>query len=195
MGADYHHSKQRKKRQEARCNGHAPSQRTLEVVTARASSPARADFDAAMQLPKAGAYGSKHEDFPDHDCAWELCEILDSGFTLIPWDGRTPRSLVDRAGRHIAVLAGQPADPSYQGAAQRAFDLMEWERQHAEFKPEEVEHRRSDFPAFATGILYGGGQPEPMRLVHGDTGTRGEMLHRFLNSLDLTRLAHFGDGA
>ncbi|KAL0957335.1 hypothetical protein HGRIS_001143 [Hohenbuehelia grisea] len=179
------HSRKRRKRREkkrAEVENYAPSERTQRVVLERASSPLQAAGLATEDLPsKAGAYGVKHEDFAYAKRTWNLQELIDMGFELIEWDGRAPRPLIDRAGRRFA------------DAARKARELMEREREGAQFDKSETNHRRGQFPAFASGISYGGAQHAPIRLVNGDTDTRGEMLRRFLDDANFCRLACYAN--
>lgn len=56
------------------------------------------------------------------------------------------------------VLVGQPQDTNWEHVNREVQEAFDEAREHFEFKPEQIDHRRGPFPAFAAGISYGGGQ-------------------------------------
>lgn len=104
---------------------------------------------------------------------------------------RTPRPVVDSAGRIFMVLAGRPDYPSYVAAADTAADLLYHESRKADFSVSEAHHRRGNFPALATGVSYGQGQTMPTNLVHE---THASLLSRLVGNDAMQRMASFADG-
>ncbi|KAF9062701.1 hypothetical protein BDP27DRAFT_1481575 [Rhodocollybia butyracea] len=87
---------------------------------------------------------------------YQLADLLAQGFEHVKWDGRTPTPVIDRLGRIVAVLAGQPEDPSYSDDLMSGYDLMET-RGHAycigSSAPEP--QRRGNFSAYHCGTTMG----------------------------------------
>ncbi|KAJ6590100.1 hypothetical protein DFH09DRAFT_1307550 [Mycena vulgaris] len=71
----------------------------------------------------------------------------DFAMTVIPWDGQSPRPLVNKGGRVIAVLGGHP-------------------KGQLKFRVDQVNGRRGVFSSVSYGILYGGGQQVLGNLAH-----------------------------
>ncbi|PBK61323.1 hypothetical protein ARMSODRAFT_855007, partial [Armillaria solidipes] len=79
---------------------------------------------------------------------------------------RDPRPIVDAKDRIIAVMAGQPSDPTYGPSCMEAFDEIMLEGEAAKFRKSST-HHRGRFPAVNVGISYGKGQRVPSRLQNG----------------------------
>ncbi|TDL13952.1 hypothetical protein BD410DRAFT_817250 [Rickenella mellea] len=125
--------------------------------------------------------------------SYTLDDVLGMGLTLVPWDGRTPKPLVDSENRVLGVLAGQPKDEGWAGVATDAFDAIQDERGRMSFSDKQVNHRRGDFPAVGVGVSYGGGQRAPGNLDHSELNRRA--LNRLLNRRSIIRIAGFGNRA
>ncbi|KAF9060417.1 hypothetical protein BDP27DRAFT_1339726 [Rhodocollybia butyracea] len=87
---------------------------------------------------------------------YQLAELLAQGFEHVKWDGRMPTLVIDRLGRIVVVLAGQPEDPSYSDDLMSAYDLMET-RGHAYGIGSSASEpqRRSNFSAYNCGTTMG----------------------------------------
>ncbi|KAF8194572.1 hypothetical protein BJ912DRAFT_847793 [Pholiota molesta] len=101
---------------------------------------------------------------------YTLAELLGPmEFKLLKWDGRTPHSLLDKAGRICAVLAGRPHDITWDDVARNASEHMT--ACHVAgtatraFSCDEDTHRRGQFFNLPVGVSYGGGQRLPGNLV------------------------------
>jgi hypothetical protein len=72
------------------------------------------------------------------------------------------RLILDKNGRIIAVLVGQPDDPHWKYVAIDATEVMqEVERLGADtelFAEKTLHHRRGEFLALPAGVSFGGGQ-------------------------------------
>jgi hypothetical protein len=68
---------------------------------------------------------------------------------------------LDANGLIVAVLCGQPIDPTYQQELFRLFLNM---RTIGEGLPLQEPHRRGDFQAFNFGVVMGMGTPQPVNL-------------------------------
>ena len=102
-------------------------------------------------------------------------------FKLQEWDGqlsisscslnlfltnflRTSMAILDLEGRLVAILAGCPADKSWQEVIRQATKALENARRGCRMKEEEGEHRRGKFFTLRCGVSYGGGQRTPMNI-------------------------------
>lgn len=99
-------------------------------------------------LAKRG--GNVDEDF-------SLDRLLNQGFELVNWDGRTPHLLLDKDGRIITVLAGRPNDPTWDASMKEASWLLE-EARHSCVFTHIKNKRRGNFQYLNVGVSYGGGQ-------------------------------------
>ena len=74
----------------------------------------------------------------------------------------TSRKILDCKQRIIAVLVGQPNDPTWDQVAHDAAAVMEEVREAGEeeecFSEKFLSHRRGEFVAFPVGVSFGGGQ-------------------------------------
>ncbi|KAJ7263200.1 hypothetical protein B0H12DRAFT_1269142 [Mycena haematopus] len=104
----------------------------------------------------------------------------------------TPRPLIDRNGRIIAVLAGQPHNKAYAAATQRAFRAISQAGADARFPPQMRSHRRGLFAAINVGISYGKGQRTPGWLRNKEYDGLADGL---LANEDTGRMASFADAA
>ncbi|KAJ7028885.1 hypothetical protein C8F04DRAFT_963445 [Mycena alexandri] len=106
--------------------------------------------------------------------------------------GSTPRPIVDRNGRIIAVLAGQPDHDGYRDATQLAFEAIRDAGNNARFPAEMRKHRRGLFAAVNVGLFYGQGQWTPCWLNNKDYTGLAEGL---LANANIQRMAGFADAA
>lgn len=77
---------------------------------------------------------------------------------------RSSHPITDHSGRVIAVLAGQPDDPTWNTVNEDASNLLEDLRPKCKLTKEQCQHRRGKFPALSIGISYGGGQQVGMKV-------------------------------
>ncbi|KAF8194879.1 hypothetical protein K438DRAFT_1587647 [Mycena galopus ATCC 62051] len=104
----------------------------------------------------------------------------------------TPRPLLDRNGRIIAVLAGRPAGQDYLDAAAAAFCAICDAGAEARFPASMRKHQRGLFAAINVGLSYGKGQKLPSWLHTKEYTALAEGL---LANPYLNRLAGFADSA
>ena len=64
---------------------------------------------------------------------------------------RDPRPIVDPNGSILAVLAGMPANPSYEALTTAAFQEILAAFEKEQFKPTERTQRHGQFPALLFG--------------------------------------------
>ncbi|KAF8209733.1 hypothetical protein K438DRAFT_1571420 [Mycena galopus ATCC 62051] len=104
----------------------------------------------------------------------------------------TPRPLLNRHGRIIAVLAGRPASDNYRAAATAAFYAIRDAGAEAWFPASMRKHRRGLFAAINVGLSYGKGQKTPSWLHNKeyDVLADGLLANPYIN-----RLAGFADSA
>ncbi|PPQ96619.1 hypothetical protein CVT26_010682 [Gymnopilus dilepis] len=145
----------------------------------------------SSKLP-AGIWVGKRRTRPSQR-QWTLPELKEEGFRIIEWRGDEPQVLVDSEGRIIAVLAGKPSDPDFDGAIARADAAMVHARIVGKLngslpaRPEE--HRRGIFSAIPCGVSFGGGQVEPGNLLHPPK--KQALLNDLLDNPAIQRLAGF----
>ncbi|KAI0060915.1 hypothetical protein BV25DRAFT_1917193, partial [Artomyces pyxidatus] len=89
-----------------------------EGSRARYSAPRiiHVDLDASMLRAAMVAYIGLRKIAPKRD--WTLRELLQLGFRLIDWDGKTHMVIVDKDSRIIAVLAGAPRGTDWPACVQ-----------------------------------------------------------------------------
>jgi hypothetical protein len=98
---------------------------------------------------------------------------------------------VDRQGRIIACLVGQPRDPSYAAAAKQAYQFLETLRGQERFSPKERSHKRGSYPAIHIGTTYGYGLSTPLTLANKG---HEALAQRLLGDKNIARLATFASG-
>ncbi|KAF8214562.1 hypothetical protein K438DRAFT_1955612 [Mycena galopus ATCC 62051] len=129
--------------------GHVPPAAAAHAHVAPATPIAT--YLATSALPTAlGAYATKVEDKTvrrGSKAPCSLTNLLGLGFQLIQWDGITPRPLLDRHGRIIAVLAGRPAGDDYCTTAAAAFCAIRDAGAEARFPASMCRHRCGLFAA------------------------------------------------
>ncbi|KAF8178794.1 hypothetical protein K438DRAFT_1977629 [Mycena galopus ATCC 62051] len=192
---DAAHSRRAKKRANKKLEiGHVPT-----AATARAhivpATPLPTDLTASTLPAALGAYAAKVADATEKrgsKVPRSLANLLGLGFQLVQWDGITPRPLLDRHGRIIAVLAGRPAGEDYRAAAAAAFCAIRDAGAEARFPASMRKHRRGLFAAINVGLSYGKGQKFPSWLHNKeyDTLADGLIANSYIN-----RLAGFADSA
>ncbi|KAJ7126502.1 hypothetical protein C8R43DRAFT_958011 [Mycena crocata] len=192
----HRHAKRQKQREAAFARtGHVAQQPTLlaqVAANAAAKAAIHATLDATNLDTARGAYAGKKGDLHGGKKRRTLAEILAMGFRLLPWNGFDSRPIIDAKGRIIAVLAGQPRDPTYAAAAADVFAAMNAERTAAQFPATMSKQPRGRFPALNTGLFYGKGQRVPSRLR---TGIYGALLQRLVGNPNVKRMAGFASAA
>lgn len=89
------------------------------------------------------------------------------------------------------VLAGRPTDDSYTRACEDAYRLLETTGQEGSFSPQNLSHRRGDYPVINVGVTHGMGTLRPTYLdLKGNT----EVVERVLGSTAFQRIASYGSG-
>lgn len=147
------------------------------------------------------------------DRVYTLQEVEALGIRVFPWDGMyaftypcltfppdfffifmlfsNPVPFVDAHGRLFLVLAGRPTDNSYTKACEDAYELLETTAQEGSFTPQNLSHRRGDYPVINVGVTHGMGTLRPTYLdLKGNT----EVVERVLGSKAFQRLASYGSG-
>ncbi|PBK80517.1 hypothetical protein ARMGADRAFT_878972, partial [Armillaria gallica] len=102
-----------------------------------------------------------------------------------------PRPIVDRHGRIVAVMAGQPHDPTYSAACMKAYDQITAEGEGANFC-RASKHRRGAFPAVNVGISYGKGQKVP---AHLQNSVLAAIVNRLVGSKAVVRMATYASAS
>ncbi|KAJ7918167.1 hypothetical protein B0H13DRAFT_1607608 [Mycena leptocephala] len=102
-----------------------------------------------------------------------------------------PRPLLDRNGRIIAVLAGQPRHAAYRAAVENAFLAIRNAGHEARFPASMRRHRRGLFAAITVGVSYGKGQTTPCWLNNKEYNGIADSL---LANSSIARMAGFADG-
>ncbi|KAJ7777820.1 hypothetical protein DFH07DRAFT_1035958, partial [Mycena maculata] len=100
--------------------------------------------------------------------------------------------LIDRQGRIITVLAGQPQKDEYHEAVELAFQAICDTGAEARFPASMRQHRRGLFAAVNVGISYGKGQRTPSWLHAKEYTGLAEGL---IANSSIRRLAGFADAA
>lgn len=94
---------------------------------------------------------------------------------LVEWDGmcvwlafcpmrrltqayRTPRPILDKNLKVVAVLVGRPRDTGWGAVHQAACEAVARGRSRLNLCEGQASHRRGSFPALAVGVSFGGGR-------------------------------------
>ena len=76
--------------------------------------------------------------------------------------------MLDKEGRVCAFLAGRPGGPDWGGVSSRASEALQRMRllgvESGAFSSDDLDHRRGNFLAVASGVSFGGGQTVCLRL-------------------------------
>jgi len=86
---------------------------------------------------------------------WTLKELLEAGFRLIEWDGRTPYAIVIDGDRILVMLCGRPSDADWDGVTQELTKVLLEAGQEARMT--DPKPRRGPHIAVTTGASMGGG--------------------------------------
>lgn len=95
------------------------------------------------------------------------------------------------------VLAGRPVDKPgqkrpYSKACDAAYALLETVVKDASFTPQNLSHRRGEYPVINVGVTHGMGTLRPTYL---DVRPNAEVVERVLANSDVQRIASYGSGA
>ncbi|KAF7354764.1 hypothetical protein MSAN_01390600 [Mycena sanguinolenta] len=186
--------RQKKRRKLKQQHGHVPAASAVNEHVAPAI-PLATDLDTSSLPSTLGAYAGKVEDAAEKRGSTvrrSLANLVGLGFHVVEWDGITPRPIIDKRGRIIVVLAGQPQDATYREAAKHAFEAIRDAGIGARFPASMRRHRRGLFAAVNVGLSYGKGQRTPSWL---DTKEYTTIAERLLANSYIGRLAGFADAA
>ncbi|KAK0430349.1 hypothetical protein EV421DRAFT_1672427, partial [Armillaria borealis] len=160
--------------------------RTLELI--RRTADLIHTSLATETLPSTrGTYSALNFKESEPEREYAVDELLALGFSEVPWEGFDPRLIVDNKGQIVAVIAGQPHDPSYSAACMDAHDEIMQEGAAANFC-KASSHHRGRFPAVNVGISYGKGQRVPSRLQNGALAA---IVNRLIGSEAVMRMATY----
>ncbi|KAF9034125.1 hypothetical protein BJ165DRAFT_1534319 [Panaeolus papilionaceus] len=188
----------RKKKRIARAQEEGLVQARPEAVQKHvlANPPVQAGNDVAEGPTTKGSYIGGKSKFEEKR-VYELGDLVGHGegslgFTLVEWDGRTSKPLLDSKGRVFGVLAGQVDTPeNWDPVVDEAVNLLAAARLRCRFNPDEVlhGHRRGRFPTLRSGISYGGGQTKPTPLRNSRWNE--EIVQELNNSEPFKRISGF----
>ncbi|KAJ3869203.1 hypothetical protein EV359DRAFT_30569 [Lentinula novae-zelandiae] len=188
---------QKRKLEKKALNETGASQDTLSQVLSHGTA-VEVDLDASELEAARGAHTGKpgkKENLgsqAERERQYSLEELLAQGFEHIEWDGRTPIPIVDRSGRIIAVLAGQPGS-DYEQDLLEAFKLFSEAGEEAGLGQTAAggRHKRGSFPAFNRGVTMGMGSPTPVAL---NPGLMSGILDRLVGAKAVRRMAAYQNG-
>ncbi|KAK0460347.1 hypothetical protein IW261DRAFT_1577695 [Armillaria novae-zelandiae] len=154
-----------KKRHKAReqkygAEGHCLSDCTLSLIQETAAPIHTGLVTEALPSAK-GTYSAKNIKEIEAEHGYLQGELLGLGFTEVPWEGFDPWPIIDCEGQIVAVMAGQPHDPSYSTVCMEAHDTILCEGAATNFCKPSNNHHHSGFPAVNFGISYDKGQRAP----------------------------------
>ncbi|KAI0352180.1 hypothetical protein OH77DRAFT_824378 [Trametes cingulata] len=163
---------------------------------AGAAPPIPTDYSLAMKdVPVAKtAYVAKRDISADVDKRiYTKEELLAQGFEYIPWNGVDPRTILDKTGRVIAVLVGQPRSENWGGINDEMQTVMELAREAYQAPAKQQDHRRGAFTVATSGISFGGGQTHVKNMAHSSHNQA--VMDALLKQLPVIRVAKFGSRA
>ncbi|KAK6992484.1 hypothetical protein R3P38DRAFT_2569589 [Favolaschia claudopus] len=174
--------------------GHVAAPSTVEQYVSPAT-PVQTQLYTSQLPHKLGAYSAKcstHTELLGSRVPRSLRELLGRGFHLVKWDGIEPHPILDRYGRIVAVLAGQPARPDYHAATVAAFKTIQTASAKIRLPSHLSQHRRGLFAALNVGLSYGQGHTVPKWLNNRDVQSLEDEL---LADPNIARMASFADAA
>ncbi|KAJ7726037.1 hypothetical protein DFH07DRAFT_970648 [Mycena maculata] len=189
-----HNRRRAKHARDLAAHGHLPSPATVSAIV-RPAVPLKTDLNASALPTAFGAYSGKLEDKIEKKGSKvrrSVADLVGLGFQLVKWDGITPRPLLDKNGRIIAVLAGRPNDAKYLESVNSAFRTIRDTGAAATFPASMQHHRRGLFAAMNVGLFYGKGQKFPCWLNNKGYAALADGL---LGDCHIQRLACFADVA
>lgn len=98
---------------------------------------------------------------------------------------------MDRAGKVLAVLVGQPQSLDYAESAREVYRAMSDAASLEKFKPDEKNHRRGDFPVLNLGVTFPLGGRSPTNL---NAGGHERAAAELLQNPHVSRMATFASG-
>ncbi|KAI0360935.1 hypothetical protein OH77DRAFT_1393809, partial [Trametes cingulata] len=101
--------------------------------------------------------------------------------------------ILDKSGRVIAVLVGQPRSENWGSINKEMQTIMELAREAYQAPAKQQDHRRGTFTAATAGISFGGGQTHPKNIAH--TTHNQAVMEALLKQLPVHRVAKFGSRA
>ncbi|KAG6835061.1 hypothetical protein H0H93_005200 [Arthromyces matolae] len=172
---------------------HAPRVDVIEKVV-KGAEPVQTDMDPKTLPANSSGFAAKTKKRKiEGTYVGDVERLIKEGYTLVKWDGKTPKPLVSDSGQIFAVLAGQVAnDPSWLDSCNNVFDAIKEEGIAAGFTASGEEHCRGNFPAVNVGITMGYGATYPTNL---STGSHTAMMERLLANRDVKRISNFVDSA
>ncbi|KAG6830764.1 hypothetical protein H0H92_014845 [Tricholoma furcatifolium] len=188
------HAKRRRMKDAAaqKVGHHPPTSKTIQVQIAAASHIQTTAVQAAFPVAINGFIGLRGRPGEEGRIYKSLDEALASGLKLIRWDGKTPRPILSKEGRVVAVLAGQPDTPGYRSAHHAAYEAMMEAAAQEDFKETDIHHKRGKFPVVNVGVTMGLGATYPTNLA---TGRHTEMMDNLLSHPAIIQMANFADAA
>ncbi|KAK7007336.1 hypothetical protein R3P38DRAFT_3597636 [Favolaschia claudopus] len=174
--------------------GHVAAPSTVEQYVSPAT-PVETELNTVDLPIKLGAYSAKSStqtELLGSRVPRSLRELLGRGFHLVRWDGIEPHPILDRYGRIVAVLAGQPDRPDYRATTIAAFNAIQTASTRIHLPSHLSKHRRGLFAALNVGLSYGQGHTIPKWLNNRDVqGLEDELLA----DPNIARMAGFADAA
>ncbi|KAG6849818.1 hypothetical protein H0H93_004767 [Arthromyces matolae] len=191
---EYHARRRANKRvKEATMPHYVRRTRTTPIVRAHLfKEPIRVHVDAAELPHSPGAWiGKRGNREAVHSP--KVQSLIDEGFQLVCWDGRTPCTILDKVGRGVAFLAGRPQTSDWDHVVHRMATAMTSARLDAEASgcvdPNDLRSRRGEFMAIPAGVSFGGGSQKPGNLNH--SAWQKKVLKEVMNDKDVMRVAGF----
>ncbi|KAK7439175.1 hypothetical protein VKT23_017665 [Stygiomarasmius scandens] len=196
----------RKQRQAAECNKHSKHKKIEQCKQAK--SLANLPYRGCRGMSKA-AIKHREESEPiltlycSPSCKWtgmkvaaktkhsQVLALLRSGYRYISWDGITPRPILDRNRRIVAVLCRCPTTPDWSDWHLRIFSMLTDLQSLARASKKYHDHWHGQFLTLPWGICFGRGQQHPGHLRNNKTNHR--LLKRFFESDEIKCLMGFID--
>ncbi|KAJ7716374.1 hypothetical protein B0H16DRAFT_1741301 [Mycena metata] len=165
------------------------SKRSVQAY--REQSPHRIQVDAARLTTPTGSAWIGRRSSPARRVI-TLPELDELDCELVEWNGKDPKLIVDREGRVIAILLGQPDDPDWSTVIKEACKALASARRAAVrlgvWRPGPA-HRRGRHFQVGGGASLGGGQRRPGNLRQ--TRPMRRLFLKLLRNSYIRRIAGF----
>ncbi|KAJ3553740.1 hypothetical protein NP233_g12576 [Leucocoprinus birnbaumii] len=121
----------------------------------------------SLPVAEGGYQGKPFKEATSLKQPYDLADLEANHFKYIPWDGKTPRPILDINRRVCAVLAGQPDDKDYEIKCRGVYEAMTSAVSSVVFDDKDKHHVRGDYPVLNVGLTPGQGSTHPINVDLG----------------------------
>ncbi|KAJ3575540.1 hypothetical protein NP233_g1027 [Leucocoprinus birnbaumii] len=120
-----------------------------------------------LPVAEGGYQGKPFKEVSNLKQPYDLADLEANQFEYIPWDGKTPRPILDIDQRVCAVLAGEPNVNEYEIKCRGVYEAMASAASSIVFYDKDKHHIRGDYPVLNVGLTPGQGSLHPTNVNLG----------------------------